>query len=265
MEPEIDDSISLHNGAMNARIEKGELVGFSVDGHEFIHQKGRPGWGNSDTEMFPIIGPVDKADFQVTTPRGTAVQDQHGILRNMEYSLLGADAAGARYLKTYVAHSEIANAKYPEKSTAEALHWPYDFKFTKIFKLLPHGLEVSFVVQGDAGMPYMIGYHPAFSIGEQGAVLRTVRKDIALAEVMAVGNNALPLMDAKSLILSGEKDLELSTMGFKHFMAWSPTSNMICVEPITFYPYTVAQKELHQGFEHLGEAPRLYSMLLRPI
>ncbi|MGB5667231.1 MAG: aldose 1-epimerase, partial [Maribacter sp.] len=63
------------------KIDAGELVGYLVDAHEYIHQKGSPGWRNSDTEMFPIIGPTADADFKVKTPNGIAVQDQHGLLR----------------------------------------------------------------------------------------------------------------------------------------------------------------------------------------
>lgn len=66
-------------------IDKGELVSYKKDGEELIHQKGAPGWRNSDTEMFPIIGPTEANNFRVTTPKGIAIQDQHGLLRELEY------------------------------------------------------------------------------------------------------------------------------------------------------------------------------------
>ena len=69
--------IRLELNNQSVKVDDGELVGYAVDGHEFIHQKGSPGWGSSDTEMFPIIGPVNESGFQVKTPEGSAIQDQH--------------------------------------------------------------------------------------------------------------------------------------------------------------------------------------------
>ena len=80
--------VELKKNNTTVKIEEGELVGYVVNGHEFIHQKGSPGWSSADTEMFPIIGPVDKAGFRVQTPKCEAVQDQHGLLRQMSYELV---------------------------------------------------------------------------------------------------------------------------------------------------------------------------------
>ena len=44
-------------------LEKGELVSYKIHNEELIHQKGMPGWRNSDTEMFPLIGPTEKNNF----------------------------------------------------------------------------------------------------------------------------------------------------------------------------------------------------------
>ena len=79
--------ITLKLENQKVTIEGGELVGYIVSGHEFMHQKGNPGWRSVDTEMFPIIGPTNKADFKVKTPKGDAIQDQHGLLREMSYVL----------------------------------------------------------------------------------------------------------------------------------------------------------------------------------
>jgi len=56
---------ALRLGKQSVQIDEGELVSYSVSGHEFIHQKGSPGWRNADTEMFPIIGPTNEANFKV--------------------------------------------------------------------------------------------------------------------------------------------------------------------------------------------------------
>ncbi|PCH50298.1 MAG: aldose epimerase, partial [Flavobacteriaceae bacterium] len=68
------------------KIEEGELISYQKNGEELIHQKGNPGWRNSDTEMFPIIGPTKANNFIVTTPKGNCIQDQHGLIRELKYS-----------------------------------------------------------------------------------------------------------------------------------------------------------------------------------
>ena len=88
------------------QIDKGELVSFNQNNHEFIHQKGSPGWGSSDTEMFPIIGPLNENNFSITTPKGIAHQDQHGHLRQMQYKLVESDKHKACLLYTSDAADE---------------------------------------------------------------------------------------------------------------------------------------------------------------
>src|SRR5690606_38635996 len=119
--------IELRSKNSTVGIEQGELVSFISDGHQFIHQKGSPGWGSSDTEMFPIIGPLDQAGFRVKTPKGEAVQDQHGLLRQIPYALVEKSGDSARFIKDYKAGSAVENSKYPEKSTEPQMDWPYSF------------------------------------------------------------------------------------------------------------------------------------------
>ena len=54
-------------------IDQGELISFKKNNEELIHQKGDPGWINSDTEMFPVVGPTEKFDHTIITSRGPAV------------------------------------------------------------------------------------------------------------------------------------------------------------------------------------------------
>jgi hypothetical protein len=80
MEPQIlvsPDKYSI------VKIDQGELVSFLKNKEELIHQKGEPGWRNSDTEMFPVIGPTEATNFMISTPKGNAIQDQHGLLREL--------------------------------------------------------------------------------------------------------------------------------------------------------------------------------------
>ncbi len=226
----------------------GELVSYIVDGHEFIHQKGSHGWRSSDTEMFPIIGPTGEANFEVKTPRGMAVQDQHGLLRELPYELFSKDATRAVYQKKYTANTKIGNSKFPQKSTVAELSWPYDFKFQKSFAISEKGLEISFKIEGEQDMPFMLGYHPAFKLHIENPTIMADDKVISLEEVLAVGSRALQVPDCERIVLRDKRNLSIATRGFGSFMLWTEVKNMVCIEPITFYPYAVSAKELHTGF-----------------
>lgn len=244
------------------KIDAGELVSYEVNSHEYIHQKGSPGWRNSDTEMFPIIGPTAEANYKVETPRGMAVQDQHGLLREMEYDLISHADSEALYQKKYEAGSLIRNSKYPEKSSEEQLSWPYSFEFQKHFKITKAGLEIEFHISGEQGMPFMLGYHPAFKLYDQNPKLKTAQKSIALDQVLEVGSRALLVSNCQRITLQDAKELCIETEGFHHFMLWTEKRNMLCIEPITFYPYAVEQRDLHEGFQQLPTTTKKFRLII---
>lgn len=251
----------LRHGPQLVTIDKGELVGYLVHQHEYIHQKGSPGWGSSDAEMFPIIGPVNEADFRVTVPRGVAVQDQHGLLRQFPYKLTTHTIESAGFEKSYKAGTPIRNSKYPKKSSEEWMSWPYDFVFKKTFSLGPDGLEIRFDIIGEQGMPYMLGYHPAFKLHSKAPMIQTNSRKMSLAEVLAVGSRALEVPNCNEITLLDSKNLTIKTKGFAHFMCWTEVENMVCIEPISFYPYQLEQHQIHQGFEQLdGESSFFVSL-----
>jgi hypothetical protein len=254
----------LSLGNQTVRIDAGELVGYRVSAYEFMHQKGSPGWGSSDTEMFPIIGPTDKANFRVLTPMGQAIQDQHGLLREMQYEVTQQTETKVVFTKRYKANSAVHNSKFPQKSSEETLSWRYDFEFTKTFQLIDNGLEIIFGIAGKIGMPYMLGYHPAFSLHTANATINTDAKSISIAEVLAVGSRALHVPNCRKMVLSDKQALEITTKGFSSFMLWTEVSNMVCIEPITFYPYAVAQENLHKGFTTLDGNSKEYTVFLKP-
>ena len=245
-------------------IEEGEFVGYTVAGHEFIHQKGSPGWRNSDTEMFPIIGPTNGANFRVTTPKGAAVQDQHGLLREMAYQLVSQTDTKAVFRKQYVSGTPIKNSKYPSKSSEEYLSWPYNFEFTKSFQILENGIKIQFNITGEEGMPFMLGYHPAFKLYSENVSIRTSDRTIALQEVLDAGSRALPVLDCDSLTLMDKGKLSIKTEGFGNFMLWTEVPNMLCIEPISFYPYAVNQEDLHLGFQTVNMSEKIFSVIIQP-
>jgi len=254
--------MTLKLGSQEVRIDAGELVGYQVNGHEYIHQKGNPGWRNSDTEMFPIIGPTAEVGFQVETPKDIAIQDQHGLLRELDYELISQTDTEAVYSKKYAARTPIENSKYPEKSNKKFLYWTYDFEFEKKFKLTNDGLEVSFTVSGERDTPFMLGYHPAFKLVTKNPVVIVEEHSISLAQVMAVGSRAFKVIGYEEVILKDKNELRIRTEGFGNFMLWTEVSNMICIEPITFYPYDVEQRNLHEGFQYLQDVSKTFKVYI---
>ncbi len=254
--------VELHYLEQKVKIDKGELVSYTVSNYECIHQKGSPGWRNSDTEMFPIIGPVNDADYTVRTPKGEAKQDQHGLLRELSYELMLQEKHKVIFKKEYKANTKIANSKYPAKSTQESLLWPYDFSFCKLFEITNEGLKVSFTITGEEGMPFMLGYHPAFKLYSKKAIVNASEKNITLAEIKDAGSNAYPVQNCADIILKDEKEVYLKTVGFNHFMLWTEVDNMLCIEPISFYPYAVSQNNLAEGFQFLEKKPKEFSVLI---
>ena len=217
------------------------MVSYQLNDYEYIHQKGSPGWRNSDTEMFPVIGPTAEAGFRLHVPRGNAIQDQHGLLRELDFLLLSNTKTTAEYVKTYKAGTVIKNSKFPDKSSAQLLIWPFSFEFYKNFQITDKHLEISFRISGEKDMPFMLGYHPAFKLNNDNPVIITEDQTISLDAVIGAGSRALEVNDCQSVVLRDAKELNIKTEGFKHFMLWTEVSNMICIEPITFYPYTVEQ------------------------
>lgn len=252
--------IELNTLTQLVNIDAGELVSYKIDGHQYIHQKGNPGWRSSDTEMFPIIGPTAEAGFQVETPKDIAIQDQHGLLRELDYELISKSDTNAVFKKTYIARTPVLNSKYPEKSNKQYLYWTYDFEFEKKFKLSDDGLEISFTIFGERDTPFMLGYHPAFNLVTKNPVVIAEEHSISLSQVMAVGSRAFKVIGYEEVILKDKNELRIRTEGFGNFMLWTEVPNMICIEPITFYPYEVEQKNLHDGFQYLGNKEKTFKV-----
>lgn len=233
------------DGFSRVKINKGELISYQKTGIEYIHQKENKGWNNSDTEMFPIIGPTLKNNHLVSTKQGKAILDQHGLLREFEYVLLKNNQRCATFLKKYKKNTLLNNRKFPYKSSEKHVFWPYDFSFEKKFNLTNDFLEVIFEITSEKGMPFMLGYHPAFELSGLGnETLIADSKKINLKDIFATGSAALPVLNSNEIILkSSEKTaVKITTKGFEHFMLWTEVNTMLCIEPITHFPELSTQK-----------------------
>ena len=237
--------VYLKNNNCTVVIEKGELISFKKDSVEYIHQKGSKGWRNSDIEMFPVIGPTSKNKYTVHTKKGDAIQDQHGLLRELEYVLVSSTEKTGHYIKEYQKNTKIRNSKFPEKSIEKNLFWPFDFTFEKKFHLENNTLKIDFIITSNKGMPYMLGYHPAFLLSNSGKETLIVNdKKITLSEIQDAGHNAYPVLNTEKIVLENinKNHLEISTTGFNNFMLWTQVENMLCIEPITQYTSYTDQK-----------------------
>lgn len=247
------------------KIDEGELISLQKEGVEYIHQKGNKGWRKSDDEMFPIIGPTEKNDFKVYTHQGDAIQDQHGLLREMEYSLFSSSINTAVFIKKYAKNTLVKNSKFPQKSTEENLFWPYDFSFKKKFTLTDTVLTIDFIITSDKKMPFMLGYHPAFLLSNTGVeTIKTATKEITLNEILEVGSNAFPVLETTKIILKNvdKKDVEITTKGFGNFMLWTEVNNMLCIEPITHYTSYTDQKFSEENM-FLSKGENTFSVVIK--
>jgi len=247
------------------QVDSGKIASYTIEGFEFIHQRAI-GWPNSDTEMFPIIGPTAKADYRVQVNDSKVVLDQHGLLRELPYKHLTSEGEMSRWVKKYQAFTELTNSKYPENSPETVQFWPYDFTFTKSFGFNEKGLEITFEIEADKEMPFMLGYHPAFKINPAyKAELIVDKQTHTIQDVLDAGSKAYGIAHSSRLILKNEKSIAMETEGFNHFMCWTEVPEMLCIEPITFYPGSVNQKELYKGFQTMNTSKRIFKMLIYPV
>ncbi|MGK0413131.1 MAG: hypothetical protein ACJA1B_001333 [Polaribacter sp.] len=257
--------IFLQNAHSKVAIENGELISFQKNNKEYIHQKGNKGWRKSDDEMFPIIGPTDKNNFRVHTKKGDCIQDQHGLLREMEYSLISSDEKSANFFKNYEKNTKIKNSKFPEKSSEEALFWTFDFTFEKNFTLENDILTINFIINSEKEMPFMLGYHPAFLLSDTGKeILKSGTEKITLSDVYKAGSNAFPVLGKEKIVLKNidKNDLEITTKGFNNFMLWTEVDNMICIEPITQYTSYTDQKFSEKNMS-LSKGKNSFSVMIK--
>lgn len=233
------------DGFSKVKIEKGELISFQKNEVEYIHQKQDLGWNNSDTEMFPIIGPTKNNSFVVHTKNGDVILDQHGLLREFDYELVTTNNNKAVYKKEYIKNTELQNRKFPYKSSEEFVFWSYDFTFNKSYLLTNKGLEITFEFTSKKDMPFMLGYHPAFQLsGLANEILKTNTKTITLDDVYKAGADAYPVLNCEEITLVNHQknEVKITTKGFDNFMLWTEVDNMLCIEPITQYNSSELQK-----------------------
>ncbi|MDZ7614118.1 MAG: hypothetical protein U5K51_10820 [Flavobacteriaceae bacterium] len=113
----------------------------------------------------------------------------------------------------------------------------------------------------------MLGYHPAFLLSGNGKELIEAKgQKISLPEIMAGGSKAYPVLDCQQIILHRETGMNLSieTIGFGNFMLWTEVNNMVCIEPITQYPY-VGMMNFEDKMFNSSKGLEKFSVVIKPI
>ena len=79
--------------------------------------------------------------------------------------------------------------------------------------------------------------------GNLNEIVYSEKQHITIPKIIEGGNTAFPILNINEVSLIKETGLNIliKTIGFKHFMLWTEVSNMLCIEPITAYPYTEGQ------------------------
>ena len=113
-------------------------------------------------------------------------------------------------------------------------------------------------------MPFMLGYHPAFLLSDTGKEkVAAGGKKISLDTIYKAGHNAFPVLNSNAVTLEniGKSNLELSITGFNNFMLWTPTNNMLCIEPITQYT-SYTDEKFSENNMRLSSGKDLFSVTI---
>ena len=145
------------------------------------------------------------------------------------------------------------------------MFWTFDFIFEKKITLLKDTLIVDFMIQSEEGMPFMLGYHPAFLLSDTGEeTLISKQQKITLKDVLNAGANAFPVLESDEILLINydKKNLQINTKGFHNFMLWTEVNNMICIEPITQYTSFTNQQFSEENMQ-LSKGKNYFSVEIR--
>ncbi|MEJ6675793.1 MAG: aldose 1-epimerase [Polaribacter sp.] len=187
------------------------------------------------------------------------------MLRELDYVLISSNENTASFFKKYKKNTAINNSKYPNKSSEKNLSWPFDFTFEKKFLLENNTLKIDFIITSNKGMPYMLGYHPAFLLSNSGKETIIINgKKIKISEIQDAGHNAYPVLNTEKIVLENinRNHLEISTTGFNNFMLWTQVENMLCIEPITQYTSYTDQKFSEENMR-MSEGKNNFSVAIK--
>ena len=126
----------------------------STDGHEYMWQGAE--WKKHAPVLFPICGGLLNSSFTYGTR--TYTMEKHGFARVTEFEMTEADDTSL----TFVLKSD--------ESTLAI--YPFEFTLTAKYTIVDNTLTACYTVEnsGKQIMPYMFGWHPAFTLAGNGEI-----------------------------------------------------------------------------------------------
>lgn len=124
------------------------------DGHEYVYT-GRH-WSGHAPILFPVCGSL--LDDRYTLGGTEYAMAKHGFARRSEFEV--------------VSESENEATLALRASEATRVSYPFEFELIAHYALTGERLAVDFTVKNESAavMPYMLGWHPAFTLGGQGEI-----------------------------------------------------------------------------------------------
>lgn len=140
-----NDKIEVQINTLGAELTSA----ISSDGYEFIWQ-GKE-WNKHSPVLFPICGAL--LDGKYTFKGRNYLLGKHGFARDKEFTVKEAN------------DTSVTLELISDSDTMQV--YPFEFKLTAYFEIRGNSLEARFTVEncGKQIMPYMFGWHPAFTLG----------------------------------------------------------------------------------------------------
>ncbi len=113
----------------------------------------------------------------------------------------------------------------------------------------------------------MLGYHPAFNLsGNETEICKTKSQEVTLQKIMDGGSTAYPVLNTQEIKLIKTKgfNIGIKTEGFNNFMLWTEVPNMLCIEPITAYPYTEGELQLSKKLFNISNRKDYFEVVITP-
>jgi len=112
----------------------------------------------------------------------------------------------------------------------------------------------------------MLGYHPAFMLSSNlDEIVKSEKQEVTIPEILKGGSKAFPILNTNeiTLVKKSGSNIKLKTEGFNNFMLWTEVSNMLCIEPITAYPYTGKEKLTKELF-NISDGKNIFTVTVTP-
>lgn len=261
---------TLENSKLTVKIKQlgAELFSITNSEQKEYMWEGDPAiWGKHAPILFPIVGTLKNNTYNYQEQQYHLTR--HGFARDMHFEIVQSS-------KTAVTFSLKANAK-----TLEI--YPFNFELQVSYSLQEASILVDYKVinNGENSMPFAIGAHPAFALGDnfnnyslvfekeetlkyfilsddlvsdQTKVLDSINKKVALDyDLFAHDALIFKTIESKELTIV-QKDkpiLKVKYAGFPNLGIWTKiNAPFICIEP--WYGYSDTQTANGNLFEKEG-------------